>query len=143
MKPIELLIVEDNPADLGLIQEFMKPSRALVNILTVQDGEAALEMIKNVTPDLILLDLNLPKVDGREILRRMAMGPFRTPIIVLTASQNPNDLDWALANGASGWITKPARLRDFQLEIETRVFPWIEAISKVKNGDVSGSTSSA
>ena len=143
MKPIELLIVDDNPADLALIQEFITPSRAPVNISTVQDGEAALEMIKTATSDLILLDLSLPKLDGREILRRLARGAFRTPIIVVTASQDPNDLDWAFANGASGWISKPARLRDFQLEIETRVFPWIEAISKVKNGDVSGSTSSA
>ena len=89
----EILVVEDNPGDVRLLQETMRDSPHEVRFTVAEDGEAAMDTLRNekdsLTPDLILLDLNLPKKDGREVLSEIKKDPAlsRIPVVVLTSSR--------------------------------------------------------
>jgi CheY-like chemotaxis protein len=134
MIPVELLIIEDNEADVLLIREFLKDCAVPLDIAVANDGEAALDMLSHAAPDLILLDLGLPKVGGREVLRSArANGHATTPILILSSSQNPNDVREIFRSGANGFIPKCSEMLEFQEEVHLRIQPWIEAISRVKN----------
>ena len=101
MKPIEILLVEDNPADIRLTQEALKESRMYNNIRVTMDGVEALNYLQHKgkyadapRPDLILLDLNLPKKDGREVLAEIKSDENlrRIPVVVLTTSSAEQDI---------------------------------------------------
>jgi chemotaxis family two-component system response regulator Rcp1 len=122
MRPINILLVEDNPADIRLTQEVFKEGRIknLMNI--VMDGEEALkylrkqEKYKDVeTPDLVLLDLNLPKKDGREVLSVIKSDEElkMLPVIILTTSAAEQDIMNTYANHANCYIMKPVDLSQF------------------------------
>jgi chemotaxis family two-component system response regulator Rcp1 len=122
IEPIEVLLVEDNPADVRLTEEVLKEGRILNNISVVHDGVEALECLRHEgafaeSPefDLILLDLNLPRMDGREVLTAIrADGALaRTPVIVLTTSSDEADVLKAYDLHANCYITKPVKLDDF------------------------------
>src|SRR4051812_5206406 len=94
-RPIDILMVEDNPADIDLMKEALKESKILTQLFIVGDGVEALEFLSQegkfenaVRPDLILLDLNLPKKDGREVLKQMKNDPYlkSIPIVILSSS---------------------------------------------------------
>ena len=120
--PIEILLVEDNPGDVRLTQEVLKEGR-IANILNVvMDGVEALRYLRregdyaNVPDtDLILLDLNLPKMDGREVLAVIKADPVlaRIPVIVLTTSGAEADILSAYSLHANCYITKPVSLDRF------------------------------
>ena len=134
MIPVELLIIEDNEADILLIREFLKDCAVPLDIAVASDGEAALEILGRKAPDLILLDLSLPRLDGHEVLRTArANGHAKPPILILSGSQNPNDVREILSSGANGFVPKRSEMLEFQEEVHLRVQPWIEAISRVKN----------
>ncbi len=129
-RPIEILLVEDNPADVRLTREVFKDSRITNNIRVVSDGEEAMAFLHNEgtyaaepRPDLILLDLNLPKKDGREVLSEIkADRKLRTiPVIVLTTSDADQDVWKAYDAGVNSYITKPVDLGQFM-----RIFRLIE-----------------
>ena len=117
-KSVEVLLVEDNPGDVRLIQEVFKEAK-IKNILHVaRDGEEALQMLRlegetpTRVPDLILLDLNLPKKDGRDVLKEIKKDDSLKciPVVVLTSSIRDEDLIETYKNNANCYIAKPADL---------------------------------
>lgn len=117
---IKILLVEDNPADVGLVQEAFLDGRLQYDLAVAGDGVAALEMLHGdlrsgrALPELILLDLNLPKKDGREVLAEVKAEPAlrSIPVIVLTTSDEEADVHRAYGLHANCYLTKPV---DFDL----------------------------
>lgn len=121
-KPVEILLVEDNPGDVRLTQEALKESKIRNNLHIVTDGEAALQYLrktgpygKEPRPDLVLLDLNLPKKDGREVLGEIKKDPDlkRIPVVILTTSKAEEDIFKSYDNHANCYITKPVDFSQF------------------------------
>lgn len=121
-RPVEVLLVEDNPGDVRLTQEAMKDGRVLVNLTVAADGVEAMEILKRSgihaskpRPDLILLDLNLPKKNGREVLEEIKADDVlkRIPVIVMTTSKAEQDVHKAYNLNANCYVTKPVDLDDF------------------------------
>jgi len=122
-KPIEVLLVEDDLADVDLTQEALHESKLLLNINTVEDGFKALAYLRCEAPytaarrpDLILLDLNMPRKNGREVLREIKADDRLKciPVVVLTTSQAEEDIIESYNLGANCYITKPVGLREFE-----------------------------
>ncbi len=117
--PIEILLVEDNPGDVRLIKEVFKDAKIYNNMQVAYDGEAAMEILRrddgNIFPDLILLDLNLPKKDGREVLREIKGDDCLKciPVVILTTSNAEEDLIETYKMNANCYITKPVDLDQF------------------------------
>lgn len=114
-----ILLVEDNKADVRLVQEALKNSSLSYEMATVRDGEAAMaylhqsgEYASVSRPDLIILDLNLPKKDGREVLAEIKTNSQlkRIPVIVLTTSKNEDDIHQSYDLNANCFITKSRNL---------------------------------
>jgi chemotaxis family two-component system response regulator Rcp1 len=122
-RSVEILLVEDDPADEQLVQEALKESRIPVSLNVVEDGDEALAYLHGegrfdgvILPDLILLDLKMPKKSGLELLAEIkSAGPElrRIPVIVLTTSDAPADILQAYDLQASAYITKPSDLDEF------------------------------
>jgi chemotaxis family two-component system response regulator Rcp1 len=121
-EPIEILLVEDNPADVRLTKEALKGSKVSNNLVVLGDGEQALAFLRREgkyadarRPDLILLDLNLPRKDGREVLADVKADPDlrRIPVVVLTTSAGEEDVLRAYNLQAACYITKPVDLDQF------------------------------
>jgi len=121
-RPIEILLVEDNPGDVRLTREIFKAARIRNLIHTVEDGVEAMEYLRNqgkyadaAKPDLILLDLNLPRKDGREVLAEIKMDDElkRIPVVVLTISKAEEDILKTYSLHANCYITKPVDLDQF------------------------------
>jgi two-component system, chemotaxis family, response regulator Rcp1 len=114
---VKILLAEDNPADVYLIEEALREHQVPFDITVAEDGEAAIAMIigGKVKPDLVLLDLNMPKRSGGEVLTHLREQPHcRTlPVIVLTSSDSPSDREEALRLGATSYIRKPTGLDEF------------------------------
>jgi chemotaxis family two-component system response regulator Rcp1 len=121
-RAIEILLVEDNPGDVRLIQEALREGKVWNNPHVVSDGEAALDFVyrrglyaDSPRPDLVLLDLNLPKKDGREVLAVMKGDPDlrRIPVVVLTTSREEEDVLRAYNLAANCYVAKPVELDEF------------------------------
>src|SRR6266496_2588019 len=122
-RTIEILLVEDNPGDARLTLEAFKEGRVLNNITVISDGVDALAYLRRqgpkysdaVLPDLILLDLNLPKKDGREVLAEIKADEHlkKIPIVILTTSQAEQDILASYGLHANCYITKPVDLEQF------------------------------
>ena len=104
-KPVEILLVEDNKGDVGLIEEVFEEAKIRNNLHVAEDGEEALLYLHgegkfsgSPRPDIILLDLNLPKKDGREVLREIKEDEnlHNIPVIVLTTSDAEKDITWSV-----------------------------------------------
>ena len=116
--PIEILLVEDNPADVRLTQEALREGKVRNNLHVARDGEEALAFLRREgepRPDLILLDLNLPRRDGREVLQEIKSDPrLKTiPVVVLTTSGAEADIVKSYSLHANCYITKPVDLDQF------------------------------
>src|SRR4051812_48852686 len=116
IRPIEILMVEDNPGDVRLTREALKGGKIWNEINVVSDGVAALDYLRRAAPyeaatrpDLVLLDLNLPRKDGREVLAAMkADDSLKTiPVVILTTSQAEEDVVRAYKLHANCYVTKP------------------------------------
>ena len=121
-RPVEILLVEDNPGDVRLTQETMKDFKVLNNLSVVGDGVEAMAFLRQEgryanasRPDLILLDLNLPKKDGREVLKEVKLDQQlkRIPVVVLTTSSAEQDILNTYELHANCYITKPVDLDQF------------------------------
>jgi len=121
-RPIEILLVEDNPGDVRLTVEGLKESKVRNNLHVARDGVEAMEFLRRtgryggaVRPDLILLDLNLPRMDGREVLAEVKSdAKLKTiPVVVLTTSRAEQDVLRSYELQANCYITKPADLEQF------------------------------
>lgn len=121
-KPIEILLVEDNPGDVRLTKEALKDGKILNNLHVATDGVEAISFLLQegnysdaVRPDLILLDLNLPKKDGREVLAEIKSQEElkRIPVVILTTSSAEEDIIKSYGCHANCYITKPVDLDQF------------------------------
>ena len=130
MKPIEILLVEDNPGDARLTREALALSKVRNNLHHVRDGEEAVAFLRRQngygnapTPDLVLLDLNLPRRDGREVLEDIKNDAAlkHIPVVILTSSQAEEDILRSYRLHANCFITKPV-----DLEQLTKVVQGIE-----------------
>jgi CheY-like chemotaxis protein len=122
IKVIDILLVEDNPGDVRLAQEALKDSKVSNNMIVVEDGVEAMEYLHRrgkyanaPHPDLILLDLNLPRKNGREVLAEIKSDDSlkRIPVVVLTVSRDEQDILKAYDLHANCYITKPIDLEQF------------------------------
>lgn len=120
--PIEILLVEDSPSDAHLTIRRLKTAKVLNNLHWVEDGETAMEFLRqegayadSPRPDLILLDLNLPGMDGREVLHEVKLDPNlrRIPVVILTTSADEQDILRAYNLNANCYITKPVDIQQF------------------------------
>lgn len=123
----EILLVEDNAADVRLTQEVLRKSDMSCNLQVARDGEQALRMLHRMDeyhdlplPDLILLDLNLPLKDGRQVLAELKQDDHlrNIPVIVLTTSRAHGDVKTCYGLHANSYIVKPVDLAEFERVIE-------------------------
>jgi two-component system, chemotaxis family, response regulator Rcp1 len=132
-RPIEILLVEDNPGDVRMAVEALKDCRVHNNLSVVEDGVEALAFLRGrdryagrPRPDLILLDLNLPRKDGHQVLAEIkADGDLRQiPVVVLTTSENERDVNKAYDLNANCYITKPSGLEQFVAVMKSIQYFW-------------------
>ena len=128
MKRLRILLVEDNPDDVKITQRTLKKGNLKDELFVVKDGQEALDFLNQrgqyqsvPRPDLIFLDLNLPKVSGLEVLEQIKKSSThrRIPVIVLTVSRREEDRIRAYDSGASSYIQKPASSSEFIRAINT------------------------
>jgi chemotaxis family two-component system response regulator Rcp1 len=121
-RPVEILLVEDSPADIELTREALLESKLHNNLQIVTDGEAAMAFLRREPPydaaprpDLILLDLNLPKKNGREVLAEIKCDSSLSmiPIVIMTVSKDERDIVESYRLHANCYIRKPVRFREF------------------------------
>lgn len=138
LKPIEILIIEDSPTDVLITQEALEQAKVLNRLHIVEDGVAALSFLRreeeyaNVPrPDLILLDLNLPKKDGREVLAEIKTDPKlkMIPVVVLTTSKAEEDILRAYGLHANCYITKPVDFPQFIEVVRTIQDFWFTIVT--------------
>ncbi|MDX1993693.1 MAG: response regulator [bacterium] len=122
MEPIEILLVEDNPGDVRLTREALRDSKLHNNLSVVEDGAEALAFLRREgsysgapRPDIILLDLNLPKLSGREVLQEIKKDESlrRIPVVILTTSDDEQDILASYDLYANCYITKPVDINRF------------------------------
>jgi len=132
---VSILVVEDNPADVRLLQEALKDLRLAHSLDVVSDGQAPLDFLfrhgKYETarrPDLVLLDLNLPGKDGSEVLAivKERVETRRIPVVVFTSSSAQVDIQKAYDLHANGYVTKPSELKEFCVTIYSLCTFWLE-----------------
>lgn len=135
--PIEILLVEDSPADVRLTQEALKEEKLYNNLHVVNDGVEAMAFLRRegkyagaVRPDLILLDLNLPRKDGREVLQDIKSDDALKiiPIVVLTVSKAEEDVMKSYALHANCYITKPIDLDQFARVVKAIQDFWLTIV---------------
>lgn len=132
----DILLIEDNPADVLLTIEAFKECKREHTIFSLSDGVAAIEHINTIIreqrkmPDLILLDLNLPKKDGREVLKEMKTKAElqSTPVIILSTSKNETDISATYKLNANCYIIKPVELESFIKIIEGIEKFWFDTV---------------
>jgi CheY-like chemotaxis protein len=142
-QPIDVLMVEDNPGDVRLTQEALREAKVRNNIYVVTDGVEALAFLRrqgryaNVPrPDVILLDLNLPKKDGREVLAEIKADPNlgRIPVVVLTSSEAEEDILKAYNLHANAYVAKPVDLEKFIAVVKAIEDFWLEIVKLPADG---------
>jgi chemotaxis family two-component system response regulator Rcp1 len=136
-RPIEILMVEDNPGDVRLTVEALKEGKVRNNFHTVEDGVEAMAFLRRQgryaeapRPDLILLDLNLPKMNGREVLAEIKEDPElrRIPVVILTVSKAEQDIVKSYNLHANCYITKPVDLDQFLEVVKSIENFWLTVV---------------
>lgn len=142
-QPVEILLVEDSIADADLAREALEDSKIYNTLNVVEDGVAAMEYLRKegqyasaTTPDLILLDLNLPKKDGREVLQEVKEDPDlrRIPVVILTTFDNEDDILKTYNLHANCYITKPINLDQFAKVVKSVEDFWLTIVKLPPNG---------
>jgi len=135
--PIEILLVEDNPGDARLTREALRDARVRNNLHVAADGVEALAFLRQqgkhaavAKPDLILLDLNLPKKDGREVLEEIKRDDQlrHIPVVILTTSQAERDIIESYRLRANAYVTKPVDLEQFLKVVQSIEHFWLEIV---------------
>ena len=137
---IDVLYVEDDASDAEFVRTALKESGddCRITLRIVEDGEEALKYLKKVephegamTPDLVLLDLNLPKVSGKQVLKEMKASPNlrRTPVVIFSTSEVQVDVDETFEAGACGYITKPSGFDRYRDVVKMLTDYWSKASS--------------
>lgn len=142
-QPIDILLVEDNAADVRLTEEVLAESKVRNNLIIANDGVEALACLRKqgkfkncVRPDLILLDLNLPVKDGREVLAQIKEDPDlkRIPVVILTTSKAEEDILKTYNLHANCYITKPVDLEQFVTVVRYIEDFWLAIVKLPANG---------
>jgi chemotaxis family two-component system response regulator Rcp1 len=135
--PIDILMVEDNPGDIRLTQEALRENKMNNTLHVVKDGVEAMAFLRREEtyadarrPDLILLDLNLPKKDGREVLAEIKADPvlMRIPVVILTTSQAEEDILRSYDLHANCFVTKPVDLDQFMKVVQSIEDFWLTIV---------------
>jgi len=135
--PIEILLVEDNPGDARLTREALRDAKVRNNLHVAADGVEALAFLRREgkhaavpKPDLILLDLNLPKKDGREVLDEIKRDDRlrHIPVVILTTSQAERDIAESYRLRANAYVTKPVDLEQFLKVVRSIEHFWLEIV---------------
>ncbi|HEY8974566.1 MAG TPA: response regulator [Burkholderiaceae bacterium] len=138
IRTIDILMVEDDPGDVRLTREALKGSKLLHSLNVVEDGVAALDYLRRnapyqdaVRPDLVLLDLNLPRKDGREVLAAMKQDDAlrAIPVVILTTSQAEEDVLRAYNLNANCYVTKPVDFDQFMRIVRTIEEFWLNVVT--------------
>ena len=136
-KPVEILLVEDNKGDVGLIEEVFEEAKIRNNLHVAEDGEEAMLYLRgkgkfsgSLRPDIVILDLNLPNKDGREVLREIKEDNNlkNIPVIILTSSIAEKDILRAYELNANAYVTKPLDFNQFINVVGSIVNFWLEII---------------
>src|ERR1700688_694672 len=136
-EPIEILLVEDSPGDIRLTREAFKDAKVYINLHVAMDGAEAMAFLKREgahanapRPDLILLDLNLPKKDGREVLAEIKESPTlrSIPVVILTTSASEADILLSYLLHANCYITKPVDLNGFLNVVKSIDNFWLSVV---------------
>jgi two-component system response regulator len=137
MKPKTILLVEDNPSDVGLTRRALEKSRISNDMVVVEDGQEALDYLfgrnlpagqsANELPALILLDLKLPKMSGLEVLRQIRADEHtrRLPVVILTTSSEEDDIAQSYDMGANSFIRKPVDFNQFAEAVQHLGLYWL------------------
>ncbi|MFC8967367.1 response regulator [Streptomyces sp. NPDC057094] len=138
-RPFDVLLVEDDVADAMLIEEALS-ERGARNLVQVTDGVAALEHLRDpdsVRPDLIVLDLNMPRMNGRELLQVLKTDDdLQTiPVVVLTTSSAPDDVTGAYNSHANAYVTKPVNLVEFEQAVQSIDAFYLETATRLPRGE--------
>lgn len=137
-RPIEILLVEDNPGDIRLTKEAFKESNVVTNLSAVMDGAEAISYLTKqgdfanaLKPDIILLDLNIPKKDGKEVLELIKKDESlkQIPVVVLTTSNAESDIYKTYDLHANCYITKPADFNYFIDIVQSIAEFWLNIVS--------------
>ena len=137
VKVVEILLIEDSPGDVRLTIEALKEAKIKNNLSVVQDGVDAMEFLQRkgsyknaIRPDLILLDLNLPRKDGREVLAEIKNTPElrQIPVVVLTTSRAEEDILRAYDLHANCYITKPVDFKQFMSVVKSIESFWLTVV---------------
>jgi CheY-like chemotaxis protein len=136
--PVEILLVEDNPGDVRLTREALKEGKVYSNLHWAKDGVEALEFLRRQgkfadvpRPDIILLDLNLPKKDGREVLSEIKNDEDlkRIPVVILTTSKAEEDVLRSYQLHANCYVTKPVDLEKFIVVVQSIDRFWLTVVT--------------
>ncbi|HDY65131.1 MAG TPA: response regulator [Phycisphaerae bacterium] len=139
-RPAVILLVEDDPGDQELTRRALKESKICNELCLVEDGEEAMDYLfrrgrfeapsDSPRPDLILLDLNLPRVDGREVMKQLSADPDLRiiPVVVLTTSKQEEDIIRSYELGCNSFITKPVDLNQFIEVVKHLEEYWFELV---------------
>ena len=134
---VDILLVEDNPGDVRLIQEALQDGKLLNRIATVSDGQKALAYLRKqgsyaraTRPDLILLDLNIPRKDGREVLAEIKTDPHlrSIPVVIVTSSQAEEDILRSYNTHANCYVAKPVDLEKFVAVVKAIEEFWVTIV---------------
>jgi two-component system, chemotaxis family, response regulator Rcp1 len=136
-RPVEILLVEDNPGDAELTAEALRHGKVYNQMHVVEDGEAAMAFLRREgkyadvpRPDVILLDLNLPRKDGREVLAEIKNHPTlkSIPVVVLTTSASDADIEKSYLLHANCYISKPVELEGFLTVVQSIDDFWLTVV---------------
>lgn len=142
-RPVQMLLVEDNPGDIRLTRESLRDAKVMVSLHVARDGVAAMAFLRREGehanaphPDLILLDLNLPRKDGREVLAEIKQDPSlkRIPVVVLTISDAEEDILKSYNLYANAYVTKPLNLEQFAKITQAINDFWLTVVKLPPNG---------
>ncbi|MER7760963.1 response regulator [Streptomyces sp. NPDC097619] len=136
--PFDVLLVEDDTADAMLIEEALS-ERGARNLIQVSDGVAALEYLRSpdaVRPDLIVLDLNMPRMNGRDLLKVLKADSElqAIPVVVLTTSSAPDDVVGAYSSHANAYVTKPVNLDEFERAVQSIDAFYLDTAARPRRG---------
>lgn len=130
----EVLLVDDNPADIDLTSDVLAKSKRHFRVTAVNDGAEAISFLRQQgkyaeapVPDLVVLDLNLPRKDGREVLAEVKADPnlAKIPVVIFTTSQANSDISRSYELGANCYLRKPGNLPDFVAVVQSMADFWL------------------
>jgi len=135
--PIDILLVEDSPSDVLLTREALRDARIANDLSVARDGEEAMDYLRQEgahadkpRPDIVILDLNLPRKDGREVLREIKSDESlrRIPVVVLTTSSSDSDIGDCYDSHANCFLTKPIDFEEFIDVVRSMEHFWISVV---------------